>query len=138
MHMIEGGTSDKSERESSGGSSEAKDVSPAPSTENSIENVNPWLIAQEALRRVVDEHSYVNWFSQTRFESYSEGVLTVQTPSQFFANWLTEHYLDTVNKTLSPILSDLKTVRFTAAPEPVRDGREVTPLPQRVRSESAS
>ncbi len=87
-----------------------------------IEPVNPWLLAKESLRRVVDEHAYANWFSQPRYESYMDGVLTIQVPSQFFANWLNEHYLDTINKTLTGLLPDFKAVRFMPGRDHANDG----------------
>ncbi len=99
---------------------------PEPTTQGtanggSIERINPWLLAQDSLRRVLDEYSYENWFAQTRFESYSDGVLTIQVPSQFFANWLHEHYEDTVNKALPEVLPDFKTIRFNPSQELLRE-----------------
>jgi chromosomal replication initiator protein len=128
----------RSDKETNGGQQGGYTAQSGDASKKSVESVNPWLIAQESLRRAIDEHSYNNWFAQTRFESYTNGILAVQVPSQFFANWLNEHYLDTVNKTLATLLGDFKTVRFIAAPEPERDSRESTPLPERVQSQAAS
>ncbi len=79
---------------------------------------NPWLLAQEGLRRALDEHSYDNWFSQARFESYQDGLLTVLVPSQFFANWLREHYQDTISKSLVEVLPDFREIRYVPTSEP--------------------
>lgn len=57
---------------------------------------NPWDLAQTKLQEVVDEHSYKNWFAHTRFESFEGGRLTVGVPSQFSADWLKKHYLETI------------------------------------------
>lgn len=127
--MIQGGTSGESESASRGENGGVPARSAGPSADKSIEGVNPWLIAQESLKRVIDEHSYTNWFSQTRFESYVGGVLTVQVPSQFFANWLNEHYLDTINATLSGLLPDFKVIRFAPGQDAARDAR--LPAPSR-------
>lgn len=84
---------------------------------------NPWELAQEHLKRVLDEHSYKSWFSQTRFESCSDGKLTVAVPSQFFANWLRDHYLEAISLCVREVIPDFKEVSFVptldnAHPEP--------------------
>jgi chromosomal replication initiator protein len=97
---------------------------------------NPWLLAQEGLRSALDEHSYDNWFSQTRFESYQNGLLTVLVPSQFFANWLREHFQDTISKTLREILPDFREVQYVPTSEPsprntpARQNSAQTPTPK--------
>ena len=95
---------------------EPRPVQPGPS-----KAASPWAIALESLRSVIDEYSYESWFGQTRFESYTNGVLCVQVPSQFFANWLREHYEETINKTLKTVLPDFTAIRFNPAPEGPRD-----------------
>ncbi len=73
---------------------------------------NPWDQAQSHLREMLDEYSYKNWFSQTAFDSVDEGVLTVRVPSQFFANWLEEHYQDAVCDALRRVLPEFKTIKY--------------------------
>ncbi|HOE65700.1 MAG TPA: DnaA N-terminal domain-containing protein, partial [Candidatus Hydrogenedentes bacterium] len=58
---------------------------------------NPWELAQTRLQERLDEHSYKNWFSQTRFVSYDNGSLTIGVPSQFFADWLRDHYIEAIS-----------------------------------------
>ena len=79
------------------------------------ENVNPWLLAQGHLKKVLDSHSYDNWFSRTRFESFENGNLVVEVPSQFFANWLRDHYLESVSASLREVIPDFKEVQFVPA-----------------------
>jgi chromosomal replication initiator protein len=79
--------------------------------------LNPWESAQQHLQQVLDEHSYKNWFSQTRFESYEDGQLIVSVPSQFFADWLRDHYLDAIGEAVGHVIPDFREVRFTAAPQ---------------------
>ena len=79
--------------------------------------LNPWELAQDYLRQVLDEHSYKNWFSQTRFESFDQGQLTVNVPSQFFADWLRDHYLDAIVESVRKVIPGFREVRFTALSE---------------------
>ncbi len=73
---------------------------------------DPWSLALEHLQHALDDHSYKNWFSQTSFESFQEGKLTVGVPSGFFADWLRDHYLDAVNEAVRKVLPDLQSVDF--------------------------
>jgi len=75
---------------------------------------NPWILTQERLKKILDELSYSNWFSQTRFESYENGRLTVGVPNKFFADWIRDHYLDTVTACAGTIIPDLSDVQFRA------------------------
>jgi len=67
------------------------------------------------LRERLDEHSYKNWFSQTNFEALEDACLVVSVPSQFFADWLRDHYLETVTECVSEVRPDLSEVRFKPA-----------------------
>ena len=93
---------------------------------------NPWEQAQPHLREVLDEYSYKNWFSQTAFDSFADGVLTIRVPSQFFANWLEEHYQDAVSEAVRKAQPSFKAIKYlttgesTAAQEPEAP---VKPLP---------
>lgn len=78
---------------------------------------DPWVLAQANLQTILDEHSYKNWFSQTKFKSYSDGALTIHVPSQFFAKWLRDHYMEAIAQSVSRVLPDFKDVTF----EPFRD-----------------
>jgi chromosomal replication initiator protein len=73
---------------------------------------NPWELAQVFLQEVLDEYSYKNWFSQTAFQSFKEGELVVGVPSQFFADWLHDHYLDAVSEAVGKVLPNVKDIRF--------------------------
>ncbi len=73
---------------------------------------NPWELAQEHLKKILDEHSYKSWFSQTRFESCDDGKLRVAVPSQFFANWLRDHYLEAISLCVSKVIPEFNEVQF--------------------------
>lgn len=77
-----------------------------------LQDSNVWQQVQERLQTILDEHSYKNWFSQTKFESFANGCLTIGVPSEFFAMWLRDHYLDTVSECVRQILPEFQDVRF--------------------------
>jgi len=78
---------------------------------------NVWEQSCELIRQNIDERSYKNWFLQTKFLSYEDGGLTVGVPSQFFADWLKDHYLEVIRVSVSRVAPDCKSVSF----RPVRD-----------------
>lgn len=73
---------------------------------------NPWDATQERLKKILDELSFENWFSQTKFDSYEDGRLTVAVPNKFFADWLHEHYMDAVTACAGTVVPDLREVLF--------------------------
>jgi len=92
---------------------------------------NTWELAQDHLQQVLDEHSYKNWFSQTRYESYADGELVVSVPSQFFADWLRDHYLDTISESVRKVIPDFREVRFSPARQANVGAVEERPVPLR-------
>ncbi len=79
--------------------------------------MNPWQAAQERLQETLDDHSYRSWFSQTSFDSYHEGRLFVNVPSQFFADWLRNNYMDAVSACAAAVVPDFREVVFVPAAE---------------------
>jgi chromosomal replication initiator protein len=73
---------------------------------------NPWKLAQRHIQEVLDEYSYKNWFSQTAYESFDQGELRVGVPSDFFAEWLRDHYLDTIHDAMRQVSPDFREVKF--------------------------
>ncbi len=78
---------------------------------------NPWELAQPYLREALDDYSYKNWFTQTAFDSYDEGILTIRVPGMFFANWLEEHYKENIAEALLKVTPEFKSVRWVAPAE---------------------
>lgn len=47
-----------------------------------------------------NEQVFKTWFSPIKAVQLENGVLTIQVPSQFFYEWLEEHYIDLLRKTI--------------------------------------
>lgn len=78
---------------------------------------NPWMIALKRLKGILDEHSFKNWLSHTRFLSLEKGRMVVAVPSNFFADWLNQHYREEIHTTLRECLEDFQDITFKPAPE---------------------
>lgn len=98
-------------------------------TASALPASNPWILAQERLRPVLDEHSFENWLVPTRFDSYRDGIVSIHVPNQFFANWLREHYREAIMKVLLQILPDFTDIRYVVVP--VDPATRNTPLPDK-------
>lgn len=81
---------------------------------------DPWEQAQLYLKEVVDSDSYQHWFTQTRFQSYQDGRLTIQVPTPFFAKWLRDHYLDEISESVKQVQEDFLEVDFSPSDELAR------------------
>ena len=80
-------------------------------------DVNPWVQAQDKLKTKLAGHTYKNWFEQTGFDSCVDGRLVIRVPSQFFADWLRDHYMDTIEECVREYVPTLREIAF----EPSKD-----------------
>jgi chromosomal replication initiator protein len=88
------------------------------------ENMNPWEIACEHLRGTLDEYSYKNWFLQTHYQSFEDGVLLINVPSPFYADWLRDHYKDAIHEAVKNVLPEMRVINFVPNPEAAQSGEE--------------
>jgi chromosomal replication initiator protein len=63
-----------------------------------------WNKCLEIIRDNVDTESYETWFRPIEPVSLEHQTLTIQVPSQFFYEWLEEHYVGLLRRTLRHFL----------------------------------
>lgn len=68
---------------------------------------NIWNKILEHTKQEIGERAFENWFVQTRLASITEDVLIIEVPSNFFKDWIYDHYRDILD------ISILKTVGKT-------------------------
>jgi len=65
-----------------------------------------WQNCLDIIKDNVNQQSFKTWFDPIRPVKLNGAILTIQVPSQFFYEWLEEHYIDllkkTINKELGP------------------------------------
>jgi chromosomal replication initiator protein len=59
-----------------------------------------WQRCLEVIRDNVSMQSFKTWFEPIRPIKLKDNVLTIQVPSQFFYEWLEEHYINLLKKTI--------------------------------------
>lgn len=63
-----------------------------------------WNEFLEIVKDNITQQSFKTWFQPIKPIKLEDKVLTIQVPSQFFYEWLEEHYVDLMRKTLKTIL----------------------------------
>jgi chromosomal replication initiator protein len=59
-----------------------------------------WNKILEIIKDNVNDQSYKTWFEPIKPLKLENNILTIQVPSLFFYEWLEEHYVSLLKKTL--------------------------------------
>jgi len=59
-----------------------------------------WAQCLKVIQQEVDSQNFDIWFKPINPISYQGNVFTIQVPSQFFYEWLEEHYVDVLKKAI--------------------------------------
>jgi len=63
-----------------------------------------WENCLDIIRPQITTLSFKTWFQPVVAKKFEQGALTVQVPSQFFYDWLEEHYRSLISKTIESVL----------------------------------
>jgi chromosomal replication initiator protein len=63
-----------------------------------------WEKCLDLIRPQITTLSFKTWFQPVSAKKLDEAALTVQVPSQFFYDWLEEHYRSLISKTIESVL----------------------------------
>jgi chromosomal replication initiator protein len=69
-----------------------------------IDSTTVWSDCLEVIRKEVDEQSFNTWFKPITPLKSDGDVLTIQVPSQFFYEWLEEHYVPVLRKAIHQVM----------------------------------
>jgi chromosomal replication initiator protein len=75
---------------------------PQPSSREQAERV--WSACLDQIKERVNSQSFKTWFEPIVPQQLDAGTLTVQVPSQFFYDWLDEHYCTVINGIITDVL----------------------------------
>lgn len=96
-----------------------------------------WNECLKYIADVVSPQVFKVWFSQLKAVSFEGGTLTLQVPSQFFYEWLEEHYSDLIKKALLKVFGEGISVMYSVVVEKSNAGNpedRVVVLPQVVKT----
>jgi len=63
-----------------------------------------WDECLDIIKENVNEKSYTTWFKPIKAIRYSNHILTVQVPNKFFYDWIEEHYVNILKKSIYQVL----------------------------------
>ena len=94
------------------------------------DSVTVWENCLEHIRANVTEQSFKTWFEPIKPVRLDNQVLTIQVPNQFFYEWLEEHYLGLLKKTIKSELGDKGRLEYQILLDPVSSSKssEVEPV----------
>jgi chromosomal replication initiator protein len=78
-----------------------------------------WVACLDLIREAVNTQSFKTWFEPIRPLGLSGGRLTLQVPSQFFYDWLEEHYDGILQATVSRVLGKDASLDYSIRTEEV-------------------
>ncbi|MFA6378209.1 MAG: chromosomal replication initiator protein DnaA [Candidatus Omnitrophota bacterium] len=87
-----------------------------------------WKKTQKALREQIGETSYETWFSSLNVKEKNPETLLVETPDEFFKNWIIEHYLDIIETALNELSSSNINIEFEVNTHLFSDKPKKSPL----------
>ena len=76
-----------------------------------------WENAQDAIKDQVGESSYETWFSNLSPKEKSPQTLLIETPDEFYKNWIVDHYLSVIQKVLKEAAQLDIAVEFDVHPD---------------------
>jgi chromosomal replication initiator protein len=71
-----------------------------------VEPATVWNDCLDIIKESVDEHSFNTWFKPIAPLRNEGDVLTIQVPSQFFYEWLEDHYVPILKKAVHQVLGE--------------------------------
>ncbi|MFM2376171.1 MAG: hypothetical protein RLZZ165_1268 [Bacteroidota bacterium] len=69
-----------------------------------LDHKEVWERCLEVIRDNISPQSFKTWFEPIESLKLEDNVLTIQVPSQFFYEWLEEHYVSLLRKTIKHFL----------------------------------
>jgi chromosomal replication initiator protein len=97
-----------------------------PSEEQQAQEV--WSACLEIIRDGVNSQSFKTWFEPISAVALNGSKLTVRVPSQFFSDWVEEHYYGLINNTLMRVMGRDARIEYAV------HGEESVPVEQEYHS----
>ena len=73
---------------------------------------NIWDKILEHTKQEIGERAFENWFAQTRLSSITEESLVIDVPSNFFKDWIYDHYRDILNISILKTTGKVLPIKF--------------------------
>lgn len=78
----------------------------------SIDLSKIWDKILDYTKQEIGERAFENWFTQTRLSSITDDELVIEVPSNFFKDWIYDHYRDILNISILRTIGKVIPVSF--------------------------
>jgi chromosomal replication initiator protein len=89
-----------------------------------VESTTVWSDCLDIIKQHVDEQSFNTWFVPITPLRNEGNVLTIQVPSQFFYEWLEEHYVPVLKKAVHQVMGESGRLEYSVI---VDSGNQTSP-----------
>src|ERR1044071_2356647 len=82
-----------------------------------------WKKCLQIIKDNVNAQSFKTWFAPIKPVKLEGKVLTIEVPSQFFYEWMEEHYIELLRKTVRNQLGKDGRLEYSIVMEPAVEGK---------------
>lgn len=83
-----------------------------------------WSQCLAIIRDNVTPQNFKTWFEKIQPLHWSNGVFRIQVPSQFFYEWIEEHYYDLLQKSITQVMGEGTRLQYQVVVENTNDDTE--------------
>lgn len=91
--------------------------------------VEVWDNCLKVIRDNLNHRSFTTWFEPIKPVKLEDNVLTIQVPSQFFYEWLEEHYIDLLRRTVKSELGKTGRLEYSIVVDNSDKRQQTTNIP---------
>jgi chromosomal replication initiator protein len=89
------------------------DVDNFPANVDNLDSQTVWRSCLQIIKESVNPQSFQTWFTPILPIKIEGLKITIQVPSQFFYEWLDEHYPDTIRNALNRVMGEGSSIQYT-------------------------
>jgi chromosomal replication initiator protein len=93
-----------------------------------------WAACLDIIRESITHRAFKTWFEPAKAIRLEDATLTIQVPSQFFYEWIEEHYYALVRKSVVEVLGDRAQLVYHAVGEDVVESAQDRAVTMPMRS----
>tara|TARA_B100000902_G_scaffold17937_1_gene21549 strand:- start:6016 stop:7347 length:1332 start_codon:yes stop_codon:yes gene_type:complete len=95
-----------------------------------------WKNCLSIIKKKINIQSYVTWFKPIIPKNYSDKVLTLEVPNQFFYEWIENHYIELLNEVVVNVLGEKGKIQYEISTKKKESENEIKeksidPTPQK-------
>ncbi len=83
-----------------------------------------WEKAQIIIKEKIGVTSYETWLAQLNIREKAPGTVVIETPDEFFKNWVIDHYRDVIEEAIKTVSTKNIIIEFEVNPQILKQGTQ--------------